>query len=150
MQSSPSPMRKAAVVLLVLAAAVAGVVALAVSGKVPALTQPLGAIASSWVAAPADGGPLDAGPDAPVKPQAAPLTSAQLTAPLYHVTFLSECGAPAEMRVVLKMTVQLGRATEAQASTDPPDPGISACIERAALGLRWPASKRVDHVTVRY
>jgi hypothetical protein len=54
------------------------------------------------------------------------------------------------MKVVVKLDVKLGHAVKIDVKTDPPDPGVSACVERAAHDLRWDVSPKTDHVTVRY
>lgn len=147
----------AAIVALVFG--IAALVALTITGHLPWAAKQASAIASALPAPsvlfapdpPTDAGPVDAAPDAPpVKPQAAPLSSAQLAAPLYGVTFLAECGAPPSMKVTVKVTVKLGRATDVQAKCDPPDPGIEACIERAVSALHWDPSKKAGKFTVHY
>ena len=152
-------MRAGGILIVLAVGVVAVLVALAVTGELPGVAKHLTAVASSWTApsdsasgdagAP-DGGPTDGGGEAAVKAQTAPLTSAQLSAPLHHVAFIAGCGAPPDMRVTIKVDVKMGRAVGALVTTDPPDPGISACIERATLDLRWPASRKLEHVTVRY
>lgn len=84
------------------------------------------------------------------KPQRAPLSSAQLGAPLVHGTFVSACGAPATMKVKAKVTVKMGRATAVVVKTDPPDPTIAACVEKAIRDLGWDRSVRSGTVTVTY
>ncbi len=84
------------------------------------------------------------------KPQSAPLSSAQLGAPLVHGTFVSACGAPATMKVKAKVTVKMGRATAVVVKTDPPDPTIAACVEKAIRDLGWDRSVRSGTVTVTY
>ena len=150
-------MRAGPIVLLVAAGALLAGSALVATGHAPEVVQKLDKLsdlASAWTATSGDASPADAGADAStdaaVKVQAGPLSSAQLSAPLYHATFIAGCGAPPEMKVVLTATVKLGRAVEVHATTDPPDPGISLCIETAARDLRWDASKKTDKVTVRY
>jgi hypothetical protein len=148
-------MRVARVIGAVMAVALVVGAGLALSGKLPWAAHQLNAVASAWTD-PSDSGPAadaglrNAGADAAIKVQAGPLSSAQLSAPLYHVTFLSDCGAPPEMKVVLKATVKMGRAIDVLAKTDPPDPNIEACIERAASALHWDASRKADKLTVRY
>jgi|ERR1700722_16988722 hypothetical protein len=143
-------MRASRIVLAVLAVALLAGGGLAMTGHLPWATGPLTAAASAWLAPSADAGPTDAAPDVAVKVQAKPLSSAQLTAPLYHVTFLADCGATPEMKVVLKATVKLGRAVEVHATADPRNPVIEGCIERAVSALQWDASRRTETVTVRY
>ncbi len=137
------------IVFVVVAAGVLVATGLVMTGHLPGVERQLTTLASSWTAA-SDAGPGDAGADAAVKVQAGPLSSAQLSAPLYHATFIAGCGAPPNMKVALTATVKLGRAVEVKATTDPPDPTIEVCIENAARDLRWDASKRTDKVTVRY
>lgn len=147
-------MRAGAILVVVLCAVVVVLCALTLAGKLPWVSHHVNALASSWEApssdaSSGDGGQSEGG-DPPVKAQAAPLTSAQLSAPLYHVTFLSQCGAPPDMHVSIKVTVKMGKPTDVQVTTDPPDPGISDCVNRATRQLRWPASRRTDHVSVKY
>jgi hypothetical protein len=54
------------------------------------------------------------------------------------------------MRVVIKAAVKMGRAIDVQVTTDPPDPTIEVCIEQATRNLHWDASRKTDHLTVRY
>jgi hypothetical protein len=82
--------------------------------------------------------------------QTAPLSSAQLGAPLVHGSFVTECGAPDNMKVIVKADVRLGRAVNVTVKTDPPNLAISSCIERAARDLQWDVSPKTGHVTVRY
>jgi hypothetical protein len=143
-------MRAGRIVVVVVAGGLLAVGGLVMTGHLPSAEQRLRAMASAWTASSGDAGPFDAGTDAAVKVQAAPLSSAQLSAPLYHATFIAGCGAPADMKVVLRATVKMGRAVDVHATTDPPDPTIELCIETAARDLRWDASRKTDHVTVRY
>jgi hypothetical protein len=90
----------------------------------------------------------DAGPIA--RRQAAPLSSAQLGAPLVHGTFVTACGAPDDMKVVVKVAVKMGHAVSVTANTDPSNPTVAACIERATRELQWDISPHTDKVTVSY
>jgi hypothetical protein len=91
----------------------------------------------------------DAGPPKPRR-QATPLSSAQLGAPLVHGTFVTACGAPDDMKVVVKVAVKMGRATDVDVRTDPFDPVVTRCIEKAVGDLQWDVSKKTEHLTVRY
>jgi hypothetical protein len=82
--------------------------------------------------------------------QAAPLSSAQLGAPLVHGSFVTACGAPETMKVVVKVTVQKGRAVATDVTTDPPDTTVSRCIDDAIGHLRWDVSPKAQQLTVRY
>ena len=144
-------MRAGRVLFVVVLAALAVYGVLAFTGKLPPELQSMGALASAWTAASSDAGPAtEGGVDAAVKARAAPLSSAQLTAPFFHNTFIATCGAPPEMKVTITVTVKAGRAVDVLAKTDPPDPGIAVCIENATKELRWDASRRTGKVTVTY
>jgi hypothetical protein len=144
-------MRAGRIILSVIAAVLLVGTALALTGNLPPAVKDWSTLASAWTASSSDAGPLvDGGVDAAVKAQAAGLSSAQLSAPLYHVPFISACGAPADMRVVIKAAVKMGRAVDVQVTTDPPDPAIELCIEAAIRDLRWDPSRKTDHLTVRY
>jgi hypothetical protein len=151
--------------ILVLAIVVLGgaAVGAAATGRFPLLQRTWGTVASvvsSAVAAPSSSSssaPLaddaaDAGTEASAMPhrQTAPLSSAQLGAPLVHGTFVTECGAPENMKVVVKADVRLGRALNVTVKTDPPNLAVSSCIERATRDLQWDVSPKTGHVTVRY
>ncbi|HEX3345272.1 MAG TPA: hypothetical protein VHS09_11900, partial [Polyangiaceae bacterium] len=126
---------------------------MAATGRLPFLTRGWlpgaggegSAAASSSASA---GASADAGPAK--KPRAAPLSSAELGAPLVHGAFVTACGAPPDMKVVVKVAVKLGRAVDVKVTTDPPDPMIAACIDKATRDLQWEPSRKTDHVTVRY
>ena|GEM_PF-1615383 len=148
---------------------VAGVAAAAIAGKLPFVAHAFDRVASEVSSAvgatssaasspdspagPAPAGSGDAGAgDAGSKPrrQTAPLSSAQLGAPLVHGGFVTACGAPDTMKVTLKLDVRNGRAFNVRVKTHPSDPTVSACIAKAARDLRWDSSPRTGHVTVTY
>ena len=147
-------MRPGRILVALILAALVVLVGLAMTGRLPSAVKDVTALASAWTVPASDAGLTtgltDGGVDAAVKAQTAGLSSAQLSAPLYHNTIIAGCGAPADMKVVIKATVKMGRAVDVQVKTDPPDPGIEVCIETATRDLRWDASKKTDHVTVRY
>src|SRR5450432_1834429 len=82
--------------------------------------------------------------------QAAPLSSAQLGGPLVHGRFVSECGATDDMKVVVKVTVKTGRAVGASATTDPANPAVASCVEKAIREMQWDVSPKTQHLTVTY
>jgi hypothetical protein len=86
----------------------------------------------------------------PPRRQVRPLSSAQLGAPLEHETFVAGCGAPDDMKIVVKVTVKSGRAIDAEAKATPPNPVIEGCVEKAVRDLRWDVSPSIQHLTVRY
>jgi hypothetical protein len=144
---------------LVLVSTVSLAAGLAAGGRLPFLSHAWDTAASAVqsavqaeLAPPGDAGaPADAAPEvaAPHK-QTAPLSSAQLAAPLVHGTYVTACGAPDTMKVVVKATVKMGRAIAVNVKTDPPNAEIAACVERAAHGLQWDISPKTEHVTVSY
>jgi hypothetical protein len=154
--------RHAVLTLLALAAAGAG--ALAFLGSRGALPGPLGDAydtVASFAASASD--PLSAqrtaavGPDAGDggspsirKTQSAPLSSAQLGAPLVHGKFVTDCGAPDDMKVVVKVTVKMGRAVAVAVTTDPTNSGIASCVEKATREKQWDISPKTQHATVSY
>jgi len=85
-----------------------------------------------------------------VRRQTAPLSSAQLGAPLVHGSFVAACGAPDDMKVVVHLDVKKGRASNVSVKTVPPNPAIASCIDRAIRGLQWDVSPQAGHLTVTY
>jgi hypothetical protein len=146
-------MRRGRIILLVIVVLGVLLVGMAATGRLPFLTRGWLAAAGDEASASASssasaGTSGDAGPAK--KPRAAPLSSAELGAPLVHGTFVTACGAPQDMKVVLKVAVKMGRAVDVKVTTDPPDPMIAACIDKAARDLQWEVSRKTDHVTVTY
>jgi hypothetical protein len=153
------------VVLVVVALAAAGVAWLATTGRLPFVKRALAPIASAvapvasalgagtWIPGPAASAPPDAGvPEARPKPtrQTAPLSSAQLGAPLVHGSFIAACGAPDDMKVTVDLSVHKGRAEKVAVKTAPPSPTVAACIEHAVRGLEWDVSPHPGRLTVTY
>src|SRR5579864_262327 len=116
----------------ILLVAIGVLVGVAATRRLPAVAQALAPIASS-VAAWASSTPTP--PSAPstddrAKPadaaavvvhrQTAPLSSAQLGAPLVHGTFVGPCGAPDNMKVVVNVAVKMGHATKVSVTPLPP------------------------------
>jgi hypothetical protein len=146
-------MRHGRILLLVVAVPAVLLLGLAATGRFSLLTHAWEGLASTDTSASASSsasaGPSgDAGPTG--RPRVGPLSSAQLGAPLVHGTFVTACGAPTDMKVVVKVAVKMGRAVDVKVTTDPPDPSIAACIDKAARDLQWEVSRKTDHVTVTY
>jgi len=146
-------MRLGRIVLLVLVVPALVLGGMAATGRLSLVTRAWEGLVATDASAsasssPSSGASGDAGPAG--RPRTAPLSSAQLGAPLVHGTFVSACGAPEDMKVVLKVAVKMGRAVDVKVTTDPPDPMIAACIDKATRDLRWDASTKTDHVTVSY
>jgi hypothetical protein len=139
----------ALVVFAVLAIAGAGV-ALWVSNKIPFIAHGPAGSPDPGDAQPLDAQPLADASSKAYRKQASPLSSAQLGAPLVHGAWVTACGAPDTMKVTVKLDVRQGRAVKIDVKTDPPDPVVTGCVERAATDLRWDISPKTDHVTVRY
>jgi hypothetical protein len=156
------PTRNATLTLLAVAAAGAGTLALL--GSRGALPGPLGDAydtVASFAASASD--PFSAqrtaaaGPDAGDggsasirKTQSAPLSSAQLGAPLVHGKFVTDCGAPDDMKVVVKVTIKMGRAVAVDVTTDPANAGIASCVEKATREKQWDISPKTQRATVSY
>jgi hypothetical protein len=154
------------IVLVILALAVVGLVAAHAKGRLLPWLHPISEKVSEKVTpllqqlAPSASQDVDAGPppdasasvDAAVvqHKQAAPLSSAQLGAPLVRGEFVTACNAPPTMKVVVKVKVQKGRAIDTNVATDPPDTAVSRCIDDAIHQLRWDISPKMQHLTVRY
>ncbi len=158
-------MQKRHAVLSLLALCLTGAAALAFLGSRGSLPPPLAeayetalslaSSASQAFAAPrtAEGAP-DAG-DAGAAParrttQTAPLSSAQLGAPLIHGRFVTECGAPDDMKVSVKVTVKMGRAVDVAVTTDPANPAVASCVDKATRGMQWDVSPKTQRATVTY
>jgi hypothetical protein len=143
---------RGALVLVVVALAGVGV-ALWLTGKLPFWKPPGALLADAGeaiAASSADAAPTADASARPMRRQAGPLSSAQLGAPVVSGHWFSACDAPDTMKVVVKLDVRQGRAVKVNVKTDPTDPVVIGCIERAASDLRWDISPRTDHVTVRY
>jgi hypothetical protein len=139
-------MRAGAVVVLFIVVAVAGAgVALWVTGRLP-----FAAGVATDSPDPGDAQPPGDASARAYRKQAGPLSSAQLGAPLVNGAWITACGAPDTMKVAVKLDVRQGRAVKIDVKTDPTDPVVIGCVERAASDLRWDVSPRTDHVTVRY
>ena len=78
------------------------------------------------------------------------LTNQQLAAPLMHAGFVTGCGAPDDMKVTVRVAVKMGRAVGVTVTTNPPSPGVAACIDGAVRRISWPQSAKTDFVTTVY
>jgi len=159
------PRRTVSTLLMLLTISVLGVAALsflASRGRLPpALAEAYGTVASlASSASDAFSAPRtasdrpDAGDAGSVAArrttQAAPLSSAQLGAPLVHGKFVSECGAPDDMKVVVKVTVKMGHAVAVAATTDPANAAVASCVEKATREMQWDVSPKTQRATVTY
>jgi hypothetical protein len=156
--------RARTVVLLLLVPAIAGAAALAYFGMKrqlpPTLADAYGHVAtlasaaSAGLSAPDSTGTPDAGDAGAPEPrpvtQAAPLSSAQLSAPLVHGAYVSACGAPSEMKVVAKVTVKKGHAVAVTVTTQPPNASVATCVQKAVREKQWDISPATQHATVTY
>lgn len=129
----------------------------AATNRLPLVTRELESLASSvaaWASSslnpPSPSAVPSADGGATIRRQTAPLSSAQLGAPLVHGTFVSACGAPDDMKIVVNIAVKMGRAVSVAVTTQPPNPAVAECIERSTRDLQWDVSPKTDHVTVTY
>jgi hypothetical protein len=165
-------MQKRRVALTILAFSLLGLGALAVLGArgrlPPRLASAYGTVASLassasevFSAPPASSASPDGG-TAPVPStdggagsarrlmQTAPLSSARLGAPLVNGKFVSDCGAPDDMKVVVKVTVKMGRPVDVSVKTDPANGAVASCVEKATREMQWDVSPKTQHATVTY
>jgi hypothetical protein len=121
-------------------------------GNVATLASGAAGLAVPAVGATPDGG--DAGDAGAVvfRPttQTAPLSSAQLGAPLVHGKFVSECGAPDDMKVVVKVTVKKGHAVAVAVTTEPANAAVASCVQKATRAKLWDVSPATQRATVTY
>jgi hypothetical protein len=82
--------------------------------------------------------------------QSGPLSKEQLSAPLVNGAFVTACGAPDDMKVVVDVAVRYGRAVTVKVKTTPPNLMVSSCIDRATRDLQWDVSPKTGHATVTY
>lgn len=78
------------------------------------------------------------------------LTNGQLEAPMKNAAFISGCGAPDSMKVTVKVAVKNGRAWGVSVYTNPPNPGVAACVDRHVRGLGWQPNAKMDSFTTTY
>jgi hypothetical protein len=78
------------------------------------------------------------------------LTNAQLSDPLRNAAFVPACGAPDDMKVIVRVAVKMGAAIGVTVLTQPASPAVATCIDHAVRGLRWPRSPNTDFVTTNY
>ena len=78
------------------------------------------------------------------------LTDGQLSAPMKNASFISGCGAPESMKVTVRVAVKNGRAWGVTVSTNPPNQGVAACVDRHVRGLAWPSNPKMDSFTTTY
>lgn len=78
------------------------------------------------------------------------LTRTQLGAPLASGVFVNECGAPDDMKIEVRVAVCMGRAMGVTVATEPANPAIASCIDRAVRGLRWLSSPKTDFLITTY
>jgi hypothetical protein len=77
------------------------------------------------------------------------LTNAQLAAPMQRLN-VGACGAPNDMKVVVRVAVKQGRAVGVSIVTQPQNPSVAACIDRSVRGLSWPPHPKMDSFTTVY
>jgi hypothetical protein len=123
--------------------------------------DPAAVSAGSVAAAPAPAGPATTEPVSEMTYEAAisaagdeghgvPLTDAELREPMRNATFVSGCGAPADMKVTVRVAVLDGHAYAVSTSTAPAAPDIARCAALAVRRLGWPSTAHRDFFTVTY
>jgi hypothetical protein len=48
------------------------------------------------------------------------------------------------------VTVKMGRAVAVTAKTDPNNPAVASCVEKATREMQWDVSPKTQHATVTY
>jgi hypothetical protein len=54
------------------------------------------------------------------------------------------------MKVVVKVTVKMGRPIDVSVKSDPANSAVASCVERATREMQWDVSPRTQHATVTY
>jgi hypothetical protein len=54
------------------------------------------------------------------------------------------------MKVVVQVTVKMGRAVAVAATTDPSNAAVASCVEKATREMQWDVSPKTQHATVTY
>jgi hypothetical protein len=146
--------RSGPIVFALVVVLVAGAIGLTVTGRLPFIAEawralPFGPARSAPVSGAPDASPraADAGRS---KRSTASLSSAQLGAPLVNSSFITACGAPDDMKVVLNVAVKMGHAVQVDVKTDPPDSTVAACVDKAVHEMTWDVSPKTKHLTVTY
>ena len=78
------------------------------------------------------------------------LSNGQLSAPMANGSYIAACGAPADMKVTVRVAVKMGRAMGVSVYTVPPNPAVQGCVDRHVRGLSWPAHPKMDSFTTSY
>jgi hypothetical protein len=67
-----------------------------------------------------------------------------------NASFLGSCGAPNSMKVTVRVAIRMGHAVGVSVYTNPPNPQIASCVDRAVRGLAWPVNAKMDSLTTTY
>ncbi len=78
------------------------------------------------------------------------LTDGQLGAPMRNASFISGCGAPENMKVMVRVAVQNGRAVGVSVYPNPANAGVAQCVDRHVRALGWPPNAKMDFFTTTY
>jgi len=78
------------------------------------------------------------------------LSDKDLSGPMASGQAVNDCGAPDDMKLVVKVAVVDGRAAGVTVLTNPPSPEIASCIDKAVRAMTWPASAKRFAFTTAY
>jgi eukaryotic-like serine/threonine-protein kinase len=78
------------------------------------------------------------------------LTDSQLAGPMRNAAFVDGCGASQSMKVTVRVAIKMGRAVGVSVSTNPPNPGVASCVDRAVRNIAWPVNPKMDSFTTTY
>ena len=88
--------------------------------------------------------------DGPVATDEADMTDGELSMPMRNAVFISGCGAPDDMKVIVKVAVQRGRAVGVTIATVPQNDAVARCVDDHVRRLRWPVKQKLDSFTSTY
>jgi len=78
------------------------------------------------------------------------LSNRELSQPMQGSSFLGDCNVPDATHVTVKVAIRDGAAMGVTVTTDPDDPTVAECVDKAVRALSWPASKHRDSFTTTY
>jgi hypothetical protein len=78
------------------------------------------------------------------------LSDVDLAGPMKQPSFLGDCNVPDSMHVKVQVAIRDGAPIGATVRTDPDDPAVADCVDKAVRALTWPPSKRRDSLTTEY
>lgn len=78
------------------------------------------------------------------------LSDRDLSSPMASGEVISECGAPDDMKLVVKVAVVDGKAAGVTVFTKPESPEVASCVDKAVRAMSWPRSSKRFAFTTAY